>query len=359
MVVDDEPATLKVLSLIIKQAGYTPIAAESGREALAVLDGGQAPVLIISDISMPGINGWELFKEVRKRSGFEVVPFIFISALDGRADIRQAMSLGADDYITKPFDRVEVISAIEARLRRVVEIRGEPVVEFNAYALGSARVERHGEVLVWESQKAMELLFYLLENPGGLTSWQAAEDLWGDKDESKASSSFHTTLHRLRKVIGSDAVSSANRRYYLSKKIGFAYDVERARTLAKRAPEAGTVEAYKAASDAYRGAYLPEFDSKWVDPVRETLHQRQSVLLREGAALAEEQGRYREALTLYTRATQHDPYADRVWKGRIEAHLALGERLQAQEALRAYEAFVVAELGGDGDPEVLGLLRER
>jgi two-component SAPR family response regulator len=359
MVVDDEPATLKILSLIIKQAGYDPVAAESGREALTMIDGGQSPALIISDIAMPGMDGWELFKQIRKRSGFELVPFIFISALDGRADIRQAMSLGADDYITKPFDRVEVISAIEARLRRVVEIRGEPTVEFSAYALGSARVERRADVLVWESQKAMELLFYLLENPGGVTSWQAAEDLWGDKDESKASSSFHTTLHRLRKVVGADAVTSANRRYYLSKKIGFAYDVERFRTLAKRAPEAGTVEAYKAAGDAYGGAYLPEFDSEWVVPVRETLQERQSVLLREGGALAAEQGRHREALALYTRAAQHDPYSDRAWKGRLEMHLALGERPQAQDVLRAYEQFVESELGGEGDPEILGLLRGR
>lgn len=121
LVVEDDPAMLIALRDILEAAGYQVSTAHNGEVALDVLRQLE-PSLILSDISMPVMDGLELFEKVRKRPGGTAVPFIFLTARGTREEIFAAKKLGVDDYITKPVTSQELLAAVQARLKRTGEL---------------------------------------------------------------------------------------------------------------------------------------------------------------------------------------------------------------------------------------------
>jgi putative two-component system response regulator len=121
LVVEDDPAMLVALRDILEGSGFIVHTAHNGRAALDLLAQEQ-PSLILSDISMPVMDGIELFESVRKMPNGTAIPFIFLTARGTREDIFAAKSLGADDYITKPITSQELLSAVRARLQRSTEL---------------------------------------------------------------------------------------------------------------------------------------------------------------------------------------------------------------------------------------------
>lgn len=120
LVVEDDPAMLVALRDILEGAGYIILTAENGQEALNIL-GDYKPELILSDIAMPVMDGFELLEAVRQRPSGATIPFIFLTARGTREDIFTGKSLGVDDYITKPVTSKELLSAVRARLQRADE----------------------------------------------------------------------------------------------------------------------------------------------------------------------------------------------------------------------------------------------
>ncbi len=121
LVVEDDPAMLVALRDILEGAGYKVRTAANGVVALEALSN-EEPSLILSDISMPIMDGIELFENVRKRPNGMAIPFIFLTARGTREDIFAGKSLGADDYITKPVTSQELLAAVKARLNRTDEL---------------------------------------------------------------------------------------------------------------------------------------------------------------------------------------------------------------------------------------------
>jgi putative two-component system response regulator len=121
LVVEDDMAMLVALRDILEGTGYRVSTATNGKEALERFRD-VSPSLVLSDISMPIMDGIELFEAVRQLPGGKAVPFIFLTARGTRQDVFAGMSLGADDYITKPVTSQELISAVKARLTRANEL---------------------------------------------------------------------------------------------------------------------------------------------------------------------------------------------------------------------------------------------
>jgi putative two-component system response regulator len=121
LVVEDDPAMLIAFQDVLKGAGFEVLSASNGETALELLTHTQ-PALILSDISMPIMDGYELFEAVRQQPGGAKIPFIFLTARGTREDIFTGKSLGADDYITKPVTTQELLSAVRARLQRSDEL---------------------------------------------------------------------------------------------------------------------------------------------------------------------------------------------------------------------------------------------
>lgn len=340
LAVDDEPALLKITERALQQGGYAVLTFDDPRDALEDMRDGLRPDVIVSDIHMPVMNGFDFYGRVREIAELRAVPFLFLTALEDRASMRRGMTLGADDYLTKPVRTQELLDAVEVRLRRIAELRRplEGLVAVRGF--GHPRVARDGERLDWESLKALELLFYLLEHRSGATTFEVAEALWPGKTESKASSSFHTTLYRLRKVMGGELVESANRRYYLQDKFTIEYDVDVYRALAKRARDTRLAADFRNAAQRYEGDFMTGFEGAWIEDLREALHGEQLALLHSAAMATRSEGDLDGAIHLFQRMTEHEPYSELAWSGLADAWEAKGDRGRAQDVRVRFERLM-------------------
>jgi signal transduction histidine kinase len=120
LVVEDDTSTREMIVFLLEGEGYRVLSAEHAMAALTLLES-KRPDLIVSDINMPGMDGFEFCRQVRAQTQLSQIPFLFLSARAQRIDIRRGMGLGADDYLTKPFETEDLLSAIEIRLTRAVE----------------------------------------------------------------------------------------------------------------------------------------------------------------------------------------------------------------------------------------------
>jgi signal transduction histidine kinase len=123
--VEDNDDLRKNAALVLDLEGYTVQVASDGQEALDILDDGFRPDLIVSDIMMPRLDGYEFFHAVRRQEHLRAVPFIFLTARGSRKDITAGRVLGVDDYLTKPFEPDEFLIAIQTRLQRSADIRAQ------------------------------------------------------------------------------------------------------------------------------------------------------------------------------------------------------------------------------------------
>lgn len=114
LLVDDDPALLEVTAILLAAEGYRVLKAEDGIEALKVM-GGESLDLVVLDIMLPRMSGFEVLKKIREQSD---VPVIMLTAKSQSVDKVVGLELGADDYITKPFDTKELLARIKAILRR-------------------------------------------------------------------------------------------------------------------------------------------------------------------------------------------------------------------------------------------------
>lgn len=121
LVVEDDAALLEGLRDILELAGYEVLTARNGLEGLASL-GQRVPDLIVSDINMPRMDGYQFYSQVRAHPDWVSLPFIFLTAKGEKADVRRGKMLGADDYITKPFEEADLIVAVQAKLNRRAQL---------------------------------------------------------------------------------------------------------------------------------------------------------------------------------------------------------------------------------------------
>lgn len=117
LIVEDNDITRQGLQIILEAGGFKVLTATQGREALKRMEM-NAPDLVLADISMPEMDGYALFKEVRSRPEWVTIPFIFLTARGGREDIFNGKKLGVEDYLVKPVDRKELLTTIRSRLAR-------------------------------------------------------------------------------------------------------------------------------------------------------------------------------------------------------------------------------------------------
>ena len=125
MVVDDEEVMLTLLDRILKHEGYEVTTASDGNSALVLMKK-RRPDLVILDIMMPGLDGFQVLDLIRRRYD---VPVIMLTARHEVTNLHDALALGADDYVRKPFSRLELMARIKAKLRRA---RPEITVDYEA-----------------------------------------------------------------------------------------------------------------------------------------------------------------------------------------------------------------------------------
>ena len=148
LVVDDEPQNIRLLQIRLQADGYTVLAANSGQEALELVQA-EAPDLILLDIMMPGMNGFEVCQQLRAEESTQFIPVVMVTALAEKEDRIRAIEAGADDFISKPFDSHEVL----ARVRSLVRIKRY----HDALEQANRELRMHNERLDKELQMASEI----------------------------------------------------------------------------------------------------------------------------------------------------------------------------------------------------------
>jgi two-component system, sensor histidine kinase and response regulator len=131
LVVEDDFAMAGGICDVLELAGYDVQVAHNGREALNAI-AGRVPDLIVSDIMMPEMDGYQLFSEVRAQSDWLSIPFIFLTAKGQKSDIRLGKTMGAEDYLVKPFDWEDLLVAVQSRLKRAQTLKQVSQTELNA-----------------------------------------------------------------------------------------------------------------------------------------------------------------------------------------------------------------------------------
>ena len=182
LVVDDDKNTRRLMKVVIEEAGYTVYAAADGKEALALL-GEQHIDLILLDVMMPGMDGYEFTKSLRTSDN--ELPIIMVSAKQLPEDIKKGFRVGIDDYMTKPVDEEELLLRIKALLRRYKIandkkiVVGDVVLDYNSMTVSK------GDIIIEVPQKEFQLLYLLLSNPGKIfTRIQLMDEIWGMDSET-------------------------------------------------------------------------------------------------------------------------------------------------------------------------------
>jgi two-component system KDP operon response regulator KdpE len=178
LVVDDEPPILRFLRTSLRAAGHQVVTAENADEALSALDA-EKPDVVILDLGLPDRSGFAVISEIRKRSP---VPIVVLSARNDERSKVQALDLGADDYIGKPFGMAELTARIRAALRHGFQSQGESPT-FVSGDLSVDLVRRHvvraGQEIKL-SPKEFELLRHLVAHAGKvLTHRHLLREVWG------------------------------------------------------------------------------------------------------------------------------------------------------------------------------------
>ena len=136
LIIEDEHLILDSISEYLQLEGYECLKAISGEEGIQEAND-ETPDLIVCDIKMPGLNGHEVLKELRANPRTSTIPFIFLSALVKKSDLRKGMILGADDYLTKPFEPEDLLDSVKTRLEKhsAIKKRMETLRDSIAHAL--------------------------------------------------------------------------------------------------------------------------------------------------------------------------------------------------------------------------------
>jgi two-component system, OmpR family, KDP operon response regulator KdpE len=226
LVVDDEPPIRKLLRMGLTSQGYEILEAATGKIGLELLS--LDPGLIILDLGLPDIEGHELLRMIRGRN--ERVPIVVLSSRGDEFDKVQALDLGADDYLAKPFGMEELLARLRAALRHQLQAQGErPVFRSGELSVDLVRrIVKVGEKVVKLSPKEYDLLRVLVQHAGKvLTHRLILHELW---DECTDPQYPRIYVRQLRQKIEADP----ERPQYVLTETGIGYRLRPADVVARR-----------------------------------------------------------------------------------------------------------------------------
>ena len=183
LVVDDEADIRRIIRILLESRGYRVLEAPNGRLAVETIRKEPDVDLILLDIMMPKLDGWQVCREIRKKSN---VPIIMITAKGETFDKVLGLELGADDYVTKPFDAKEVMARVKAVLRRTsgnneADENSKKVVTYDNLEINIVNYELKVKgVVVDTPPKELELIYHFASNPNRVyTRDQLLDEVWG------------------------------------------------------------------------------------------------------------------------------------------------------------------------------------
>jgi two-component system alkaline phosphatase synthesis response regulator PhoP len=208
LLVDDEKDIVEFLQYNLEQEGFEVISANDGKEAVERLS--EKPDLVVLDVLMPKMDGFEVCKKIRSMEDFKNTPVIFLTAKTAEIDEIQGLNLGADDFIQKPISPRKLIARVKSNLRKNETIKNETVVN-SEINIGPVNINREkysvtldGENIIFP-RKEFEILFFLASNPGKVFPREKIlNDIWGS-DVFVVERTVDVHVRKIREKLGSHA----------------------------------------------------------------------------------------------------------------------------------------------------------
>lgn len=208
LVVDDEKDIVEMLSYNLKNEGFNVTAAHDGKEALGKLS--PKPDLIILDVLMPRMDGYEVCAEIRRNKKFNNTPIIFLTAKGSEIDEIHGLSLGADDYIQKPISPKKLIARVKTILRRVESAKSDST-ELQEIKTGQIIINREKHSVsvkgkqIFFPKKEFEILAYLASNPEKVIHRdKILNEIWG-ADIFVIERTVDVHIRKIREKLGDQA----------------------------------------------------------------------------------------------------------------------------------------------------------
>ena len=207
LLVDDEPDIVEFLKYNLEQNGYDVIVGHDGLQALKKLS--ENPELIILDIMMPHLDGYEVYNKIRENKNFTDVPIIFLTAKSGETDEIKSLELGASDFIQKPISPKKLIARVKLNLRKnKVDLTGNDVKKLE---IGPLVIDKEKYVVNIDNvetilpRKEFNLLFFLANNPDRVFSRDILlKEVWGD-DVYVVDRTVDVHIRKIREKLGKHA----------------------------------------------------------------------------------------------------------------------------------------------------------
>ena len=227
LIAEDDKDIVELLKLYLENANYSTIAAYDGKTALGLVLS-EKPDLAILDIMMPELNGYELTKKIRQKSS---IPILFLTAKNQDSDKILGLNLGADDYITKPFNPLEVVARVHANIRRCQQLNptDNPQPDDSTLSVGALRLDTKSFTLhkndaeIPLTPTEFKILAMLMEKPGRVfTRVQIYERVNGEYFEND-DNTMMVHISKLREKIEDDSKKPV----YLKTVRGLGYKIEK------------------------------------------------------------------------------------------------------------------------------------
>lgn len=200
LIVDDEPDIREIIRYNLEKEGFTTFEAANGVEAITLLD--KTPDLIILDIMMPGKDGYEVCRGIRETGN--VVPIIFLTAMDREFDEVKGLEIGGDDYIIKPFSTKKLIARVRALIRRAENISSKgKVISYDGLVIDTQKylVTVDGEETRLP-RKEFELLAYFMNKPDHIFDRDELLNQVWDNDVFVVDRTIDVHINRIRSKLG-------------------------------------------------------------------------------------------------------------------------------------------------------------
>lgn len=204
-VIEDEESISKLVCMYLEKNQIKPFPFYNGEDALKILNAGQKPDLLILDLNLPGMSGFDFLKQFREMFKAEI-PVMIVSARDADEDIINGLQYGADEFVTKPFSPSVLVARVQANLRRknLINAAAEESISFGEYTLllNSCVLKKDGRKIPL-STKEYDVLEYLVKNAGSVLSPEKIfNDVW--KVQYGDITAVAVYIQRLRKKIETD-----------------------------------------------------------------------------------------------------------------------------------------------------------
>ncbi len=203
LLVDDEQDIVEFLEYNLVQEGFTVVAAYDGTEAIEKL--AEKPDLIILDVLMPKMDGYEACKKIRSMDEFKKTPILFLTAKSSEIDEIKGLNLGADDYVQKPISPKKLVARVKSNLRKLGSSKSSISDKIQ---IGPLKIDReqytvllNGNLLVLP-KKEFEILYYLASNPGKVFAREKIlSDIWGS-DVFVVERTIDVHVRKIREKLG-------------------------------------------------------------------------------------------------------------------------------------------------------------